>query len=72
VDQAGRIALRRHAQRHDRALALRLPGDGEIRQQFARLFAGMTRLSESSVVNIKNKMDAVTAEIVVPDAARRA
>jgi len=31
------------------------------------LFGGMGRLSESSVVNIKNKSHAVTAEIVVPD-----
>ena len=32
-----------------------------------RLFGGMGRLSESSVVNIKNKSHAVTAEIVVPE-----
>jgi arylsulfatase A-like enzyme len=32
-----------------------------------RLFGGMTRLSESSIVSIKNKSHAVTAEIVVPD-----
>ena len=32
-----------------------------------RLFAGMGRLSESSVVSIKNRSHAVTAEIVVPD-----
>jgi arylsulfatase len=31
------------------------------------LFRGMKRLSESSVVNVKNKSHAVTAEIVVPD-----
>ena len=31
------------------------------------LFRGMTRLSETSVVNIKNKSHAVTAEIVVPE-----
>jgi len=31
------------------------------------LFRGMKRLSESSVVNIKNKSHAVTAEVVVPD-----
>jgi arylsulfatase len=31
------------------------------------LFAGMGRLSENSVVNIKNKSHAVTAEVVVPD-----
>ena len=32
-----------------------------------RLFAGMTRLTESSIVSIKNKSHAVTAEIVVPE-----
>jgi arylsulfatase len=32
-----------------------------------RLFAGMGRLTESSVVSIKNRSHAVTAEIVVPD-----
>jgi arylsulfatase A-like enzyme len=32
-----------------------------------RLFAGMGRLTESSVVSIKNKSHAVTAEIVVPE-----
>jgi arylsulfatase A-like enzyme len=31
------------------------------------LFGGMGRLSENSVVNIKNKSHAVTAEVVVPD-----
>jgi hypothetical protein len=31
------------------------------------LFGGMGRLSESSVVNVKNKSHAVTAEVVVPD-----
>jgi arylsulfatase A-like enzyme len=31
------------------------------------LFRGMKRLSEASVVNVKNKSHAVTAEIVVPD-----
>ena len=31
------------------------------------LFGGMGRLSESSVVNIKNKSHAVTAEVVVPE-----
>jgi arylsulfatase len=31
------------------------------------LFGGMGRLTENSVVNIKNKSHAVTAEIVVPD-----
>ena len=31
------------------------------------LFAGMGRLSEISVVNIKNKSHAITAEVVVPD-----
>jgi arylsulfatase A-like enzyme len=33
-----------------------------------QLFAGMGRLSENSVVNVKNTSHAVTAEIVVPDA----
>jgi arylsulfatase len=33
-----------------------------------RLFAGMSRLSESSVVSVKNTSHAVTAELVVPDA----
>jgi arylsulfatase len=32
-----------------------------------RLFGGMGRLTENSVLNIKNKSHAVTAEIVVPD-----
>ena len=31
------------------------------------LFRGMKRLSEASVVNVKNKTHAVTAEVVVPD-----
>jgi hypothetical protein len=31
------------------------------------LFGGMGRLTESSVVNIKNKSHAITAELVVPD-----
>jgi len=38
-----------------------------IRGQSQLLFRGMKRLSESSVVNIKNKSHAVTAEIVVPE-----
>jgi arylsulfatase len=32
------------------------------------LFGGMARLSENSVINLKNKSHSVTAEIVVPDA----
>ena len=36
------------------------------------LFAGMGRLSESSVVNIKNKSFAVTADLEVPARAPRA
>src|SRR3954452_9885622 len=32
-----------------------------------RLFAGMSRLTENSVVSIKNKSHAVTAEVVVPE-----
>jgi hypothetical protein len=35
-----------------------------------RLFGGMGRLTESSVVSIKNKSHAVTAEIVVPEDGR--
>ena len=31
------------------------------------LFRGMKRLSENSVINVKNKSHAVTAEVVVPD-----
>ena len=31
------------------------------------LFRGMKRLSESSVLNVKNKSHAVTAEVVIPD-----
>ncbi len=38
-----------------------IQGDSQL------LFRGMKRLSESSVVNIKNKSHAVTAEIVVPE-----
>src|SRR6476659_9065061 len=32
------------------------------------LFGGMARLSENSLINIKNKSHAVTAEVVVPEA----
>jgi arylsulfatase A-like enzyme len=35
------------------------------------LFGGMGRLSENSVLNMKNKSHAVTAEIVVPDGGAR-
>jgi hypothetical protein len=38
-----------------------------IRGNRQRLFGGMGRLTESSVVSIKNKSHAVTAEIIVPD-----
>jgi arylsulfatase A-like enzyme len=38
-----------------------------IRGNTQLLFGGMGRLSENSVVNIKNKSHAVTAEVVVPD-----
>ena len=42
------------------------------RPQLARgksqlLFGGMTRLTENSVINVKNKSHSVTAEVVVPD-----
>ena len=39
-----------------------------IRGSSQLLFGGMGRLSENSVVNIKNKSHAVTAQLVVPDA----
>ena len=42
-----------------------------IRGNIQILFAGMGRLSENSVVNIKNKSHSVTAEIVVPNRAAR-
>ncbi len=35
------------------------------------LFGGMGRLSENSLLNIKNKSHAVTAEVVVPEIGRR-
>jgi arylsulfatase len=35
------------------------------------LFAGMRRLTEATVVNIKNKSHAVTAQLTVPDAGAR-
>ncbi len=35
------------------------------------LFGGMGRLSESSIVNFKNKSHAVTAEVVVPEAGAK-
>ena len=38
-----------------------------VRGRSQLLFRGMKRLSEGSVVNIKNKSHAVTAEVVVPD-----
>jgi arylsulfatase A-like enzyme len=38
-----------------------------IRGKSQLLFGGMGRLSENSIVNIKNKSHAVTAEITVPD-----
>jgi arylsulfatase A-like enzyme len=38
-----------------------------IRGKSQILFGGMGRLSENSVLNLKNKSHAVTAEIVVPD-----
>jgi len=38
-----------------------------IQGQSQLLFRGMKRLSESSVINIKNKSHAVSAEVVVPD-----
>ncbi|MEO1058806.1 MAG: arylsulfatase, partial [Actinomycetota bacterium] len=38
-----------------------------VRGQTQMLYGGMGRLSESSVVNIKNKSHAVTAQLLVPD-----
>src|SRR4051794_41580523 len=35
------------------------------------LFGGMGRLSENSLINIKNRSHAVTAEVVVPEAGAR-
>jgi len=35
------------------------------------LFGGMGRLTEGSVINVKNKSHAVTAEVVVPDAGAK-
>ena len=43
-----------------------------IRGTSQLLFPGMARLSENSVVSIKNKSFSVTAEVVVPEAAPRA
>jgi arylsulfatase len=42
-----------------------------IRGRSQLLFRGMKRLSESSVINMKNKSHAVTAEIVVPEGGGR-
>ncbi len=39
-----------------------------VKRNSQMLFAGMGRLSENSLINIKNKSHAVTAEVVVPDA----
>jgi arylsulfatase A-like enzyme len=38
-----------------------------VRGNSQMLFGGMRRLSENSVINLKNKSHSVTAEIVVPD-----
>jgi arylsulfatase len=42
-----------------------------IRGKTQLLFGGMGRLTESSVVNIKNKSHAVTAEVVVPESGAK-
>jgi arylsulfatase len=42
-----------------------------IRGNSQVLFGGMGRLSENSIVNLKNKSHSVTAEIVVPDSGAR-
>ena len=39
-----------------------------VRGDTQRLFRGMKRLSEHSVLNVKNKSHAVSAQIVIPDA----
>ena len=57
----------------DDRLAERLNADLAGRPQLIKgnrqiLFGGMGRLTESSVLNTKNKSHAVTAEVVVPDA----
>src|SRR5947207_5541088 len=54
----------RRIERFDPAVAGRpelVKGDSQI------LFGGMNRLTENSVINLKNKSHAITAEIVVPD-----
>jgi arylsulfatase len=43
-----------------------------IRGTTQLLFGGMGRLSENSVINIKNKSHSVTAEIEVPKSGPRA
>jgi hypothetical protein len=53
----------RKAERFDPAMAGR---PSLIKGNTQLLFPGMIRLSENSVVNIKNKSHSVTAEIVVP------
>jgi len=42
-----------------------------VRGNSQLLFGGMGRLSESSVLNVKNKSHSVTAEVVVPDGGAR-
>ena len=57
VDQAGRLALGWHAQWHDRSLAQRLKGKGEIRSQFhhvidvAKTILEAAGLPEPTIVN---------------------
>ncbi|HTI35842.1 MAG TPA: arylsulfatase, partial [Miltoncostaea sp.] len=54
----------RRVERFDPGLAGRptlISGDSQL------LFGGMGRLTENSVLNVKNKSHAITAEIVVPD-----
>jgi arylsulfatase len=58
----------RRVERFDPDLAGRpqlIKGNSQI------LFGGMGRLSEGSVINVKNKSHAVTAEIVVPETGGR-
>ena len=62
--QVQRAAARRPADRAHQFRSGRPAGAGQGQPQL--LFAGMGRLSENSVVNIKNKSFAVTADLDVP------
>jgi arylsulfatase A-like enzyme len=56
VDQAGRLALRRHPQRHDRPLAQGIKAKGEMRDQFHHVIdvadhPGGRRHARAAIVN---------------------